>query len=61
MSELGFQLKFEKLDEEIEERLCKIEDFFKLLQHLIGPWLFLGTTKTNLVYQRAGGEVRNRE
>jgi hypothetical protein len=61
VSELGFQLKFEELDDEVEERLTRIEGFFKLLQHLIAPWLFLGTTKTNLVYQREGHEVKNRE
>ena len=61
VSELGFQLKFEELDDAVEERLARVEEFFKLLQHLIAPWLFLGTTKTNLVYQRKGHEVKNRE
>ena len=61
VSELGFQLKFEQLDDAVEERLARVEEFFKLLQHLIAPWLFLGTTKTNLVYQRKGHEVQNRE
>jgi hypothetical protein len=61
VSELGWQLKFDELDEEIERRLSRVEDFFKLLQHTIAPWLFLGTTKTNLVYRRKGHEVKNRE
>lgn len=61
VSELGWQLKFDDLDEEIERRLAPVEDFFKLLQHTIGPWLFLGTTKTNLVYRREGHEVKNSE
>jgi hypothetical protein len=62
VSELGFQLKFDQLDEETERRLARVEDFFKLLQHTIAPWIYLGTTKTNLVYRRGKHhEVQNSE
>lgn len=61
VSELGFQLHFEQLDSEMEGRLAHIEQFFKLLQHCIAPWLFLGTTKTNLVYRRGAHGVQNAE
>jgi hypothetical protein len=61
VGELGWQLKFDDLDEEIERRLARVEEFFQLLQHTIGAWLYLGTTKTNLVYRRKGHEVQNRE
>lgn len=61
VSELGFQLRFDLLDAETEERLVRVEQFFKLLQHCIAPWLFLGTTKTNLVYRRGAQDVKNTE
>lgn len=61
VSELSFQLKFDELDDDVEAHLARVEDFFKLMQHLIAPWMFLGTTKTNLVYQREGHQVQNRE
>ena len=61
VSELGFQLKFDRLDEQTERRLEPIENFFRSVQHQIAPWLLLGTTKTNVVYRRAGREVQNRE
>ena len=61
VSELGFQLRFDELDDEVEERLGHAEEFFKLLQHYIAPWLFLGTTKTNLVYRRGAHEPKNAE
>ena len=61
VSELGFQVKFERLDEQMEARLRPIEGFFRSVQHHIAPWLLLGTTKTNLVYRRQGREVQNRE
>jgi hypothetical protein len=61
VSELGFQLKFDRLDERTEARLEPIEAFFQSVQHRVARWLFLGTTKTNLVYRRRGREVQNRE
>jgi hypothetical protein len=61
VSELGFQLKFDRLDDQTEARLEPIERFFRSLQHHIARWLLLGTTKTNLVYRRQGREVQNRE
>jgi hypothetical protein len=61
VSEFGFQLKFDRLDEKTEARLASAEAFFRSVQHHVARWLFLGTTKTNLVYRRRGHEVRNRE
>ena len=61
VSELGFQLKFERLDQQTQARLEPIEAFFRSVQHHIAPWVLLGTTKTNLVYRRRGREVANRE
>ena len=61
VSELSFQLKFARLDEQTEARLEPIESFFRSVQHQIARWLFLGTTKTNLVYRRQGRKVQNRE
>jgi hypothetical protein len=61
VSELAFQLKFDRLDDQTEARLEPIESFFRSVQHQIARWLFLGTTKTNLVYRREGREVQNRE
>lgn len=61
VSELGFQLKFDRLDARTEARLEPVESFFRSVQHHIARWLFLGTTKTNLVYRRQGHEVQNRE
>jgi hypothetical protein len=61
VSELGFQLRFERLDEQTQARLEPIEAFFRSVQHHIAPWVLLGTTKTNLVYRRRGREVANRE
>jgi hypothetical protein len=61
VSELGFQLKFDRLDEQAEARLEPVEAFFRSVQHHIARWVLLGTTKTNLVYRRRGQEVSNRE
>jgi len=61
VSELGFQLKFDRLDEPTQARLEPIEAFFRSVQHHIARWVLLGTTKTNLVYRRSGQEVSNRE
>jgi hypothetical protein len=61
VSELGFQLKFDRLDERTEALLQPIEAFFRAVQHHIARWVLLGTTKTNLVYRRSGQEVSNRE
>ena len=61
VSELAFQLKFDRLDEQTEARLEPVETFFRSVQHHIARWVLLGTTKTNLVYRRRGREVSNRE
>jgi hypothetical protein len=61
VSELGFQLKFDRLDRRTETWLEPIEDFFRSVQHHIARWVLLGTTKTNLVYRRSSREVANRE
>jgi hypothetical protein len=61
VSELGFQLKFDRLDKATQARLEPIEAFFCSVQHEIARWVLLGTTKTNLVYRRHGHEVTNRE
>lgn len=61
VSELGFQLKLDRLDAQTEMLLEPIEGFFQSLQQHIARWLLLGTTKTNLVYRRQGREVQNRE
>jgi hypothetical protein len=61
VSELSFQLKFDRLDEQTEKRLEPVEAFFRSVQHQVAQWLYVGTTKTNLVYRRAGREVQNRE
>jgi hypothetical protein len=61
VSELGFQLRFVRLDEQTEARLEPVEGFFRSVQHHIARWVLLGTTKTNLVYRRRGQEVSNRE
>jgi hypothetical protein len=61
VSELSFQLRFDRLDEQTEGRLEPVEAFFRSVQHHIARWVLLGTTKTNLVYRRRGQEVSNRE
>ena len=61
VSELGFQLRFDRLDQQTQARLEPIEAFFRSVQHHIARWVLLGTTKTNLVYRRRGREVANRE
>ena len=40
---------------------CLADDLFQSVQHRVARWLFLGTTKTNLVYRRRGREVQNGE
>jgi hypothetical protein len=61
VSELGFQLKFDRLDQQTQARLEPVEAFFRSVQHHIARWVLLGTTKTNVVYRRRGQEVSNRE
>ncbi len=60
VGELGFQLKFDALTPAVEAGIARAEEFFKLAQHCIAPWMFLGTTKTNLVYRHGGHAVSNR-
>ncbi len=61
VAELGFQLRFDALSPAVESTLAHAEEFFRVTQHCIAPWLYLGTTKTNLVYRHGGHEVGNRE
>jgi hypothetical protein len=61
VAEFGFQCKFERYDELHHKAKRRSEDFFEHLQHVAHDWLWLGTTKTAIVYGLGRAAPKNRE
>jgi hypothetical protein len=59
--EFAFQAKFKRRDELHEKAMNRCQQFFIELQQSGRDWLFLGTTKTGLVYQLKGNPPQAHE
>jgi hypothetical protein len=59
--EFAFQAKFKRRDALHEKAMNRCRQFFTLLQHAGRDWLFLGTTKTGLVYRLKGNPPQSHE
>ena len=59
--EFAFQAKFQRRDEVHEKAINRCQQFFIALQQSGHDWLFLGTTKTGLVYQLKGNPPQSHE
>jgi hypothetical protein len=59
--EFAFQAKFKRRDEVHEKAVNRCQQFFIALQQSGHDWLFLGTTKTGLVYQLKGNPPQSHE
>jgi hypothetical protein len=59
--EFAFQAKFKRLDEVHENAIHRCQQFFIALQQSSRDWLFLGTTKTGLVYRLKGNPPQSHE
>jgi hypothetical protein len=59
--EFAFQAKFKRRDELHEKAMNRCQQFFIQLQQSGLDWLFLGTTKTGLVYQLKGNPPQAHE
>ena len=59
--EFAFQAKFKRRDELHEKAMNRCRQFFIQLQQSGRDWLFLGTTKTGLVYQLKGNPPQAHE
>jgi len=59
--EFAFQAKFKRRDELHEKAMDRCRQFFTLLQQAGRDWLFLGTTKTGLVYRLKGNPPQSHE
>jgi len=59
--EFAFQAKFKRRDELHEKAMNRCQQFFIQLQQSGRDWLFLGTTKTGLVYQLKGNPPQAHE
>ena len=59
--EFAFQAKFKRRDELDEKAMDRCRQFFVALQQSGRDWLFLGTTKTGLVYQLKGNSPQDHE
>ena len=59
--EFAFQAKFKRRDEVHEKVIHRCQQFFIALQQSSRDWLFLGTTKTGLVYRLKGNPPQSHE
>ena len=59
--EFAFQAKFKRRDEVHEKAINRCQQFFIALQQSGRDWLFLGTTKTGLVYRLKGNPPQSHE
>jgi len=59
--EFAFQAKFKRRDELHEKAMNRCQQFFIQLQQSGRDWLFLGTTKTGLVYRLKGNPPQTHE
>jgi hypothetical protein len=59
--EFAFQAKFKRRDELHDKALDRCKQFFLALQQSGRNWLFLGTTKTGLVYRLKGNPPQSHE
>ena len=59
--EFAFQAKFDKREDVTELVRQRVEEFFVKLQLVAAGWLFLGTTKTGLVYRLKGNPPQAHE
>ena len=59
--EFAFQAKFKRRDEVHERAIHRCQQFFIALQQSSHDWLFLGTTKTGLVYRLKGNPPQSHE
>jgi hypothetical protein len=59
--EFAFEAKFKRRDEIHEKAIHRCQQFFIALQQSTHDWLFLGTTKTGLVYRLKGNSPQSHE
>jgi hypothetical protein len=59
--EFAFQAKFKRRDQVHEKAIHRCQQFFIALQQSSRDWLFLGTTKTGLVYRLKGNPPQSHE
>ena len=59
--EFAFQAKFKRRDDVNEKAMNRCQQFFIALQQSGRDWLFLGTTKTGLVYRLKGNPPQSHE
>jgi hypothetical protein len=59
--EFAYQTKFDKREDVHEIAKQRVEEFFIKLQLIAAGWLFLGTTKTGLVYRLKGNAPQGHE
>ena len=59
--EFAYQTRFESMDAVASKVRQRVEEFFIRLQQAASSWLFLGTTKTGLVYRLKGNPPQSHE
>jgi hypothetical protein len=59
--EFAFQAKFRRRDDVHDKVISRCQRFFVALQQSAYDWLFLGTTKTGLVYRLKGNPPQSHE
>ncbi len=59
--EYAFEIKFKRRDELHEKAMDRCRQFLIALQQSGRDWLFLGTTKTGLVYRLKGNPPQSHE
>lgn len=59
--EFAYQTKFDRRDDVREIARQRVEEYFIKLQLIATGWLFLGTTKTGLVYRLNGNPPQSHE
>jgi hypothetical protein len=59
--EFAYQTKFDRREDVHEIAKQRVEEFFIKLQLIAAGWLFLGTTKTGLVYRLKGNAPQGHE
>jgi hypothetical protein len=59
--EFAFQAKFKRRDDVHDKVINRCQQFFIALQQSAYDWLFLGTTKTGLVYRLKGNPPQSHE
>jgi len=61
VGEFAFQIKVKRRDDLHQKARRRGEQFFVSLQHAAGDWLFLGATKTGVVYRLKGNPPQAHE